>query len=148
MDFDIANSKLFKLINKVDDQKRFRQLMTENYQVFKTVYYSLCNSYVNLSGMYSISEFNLQQFIAEQKYESKRVTLAKIMLKLYACLMGGEEKLKDKAAEKPDKLVNRPQFMEFLVRLAQEKWCVFVPKKEEKKPEEGDEKKPKKGGKV
>lgn len=38
--------------------------MLEHYYVFKTVYYSLCNSYVSLSGMYSISEFNLQQFIA------------------------------------------------------------------------------------
>lgn len=106
--------------------------MIENYEVFKTVYYNLCNNNVSLTGMYSISEFNIQQFIAEQKYESKRVTLAKIMLKLYACLMGGEEKPKDKAAEKPDRLVNRPQFMEFLVRLAQEKWCVFVPPKKEK----------------
>jgi hypothetical protein len=119
LEFDIANSKLFKLINKPEDQKRFKEYMLENYQVFKTVYYFLCNNNVSLTGMYSASEFNIQQFIAEQKYESKRVTLAKIMLKLYACLMGGEEKTKDKAAEKPDKLVNRPQFMEFLVRLAQ-----------------------------
>lgn len=71
------------------------------------------------------------------------------MLKLYACLMGTEEKSKDKAAEKPDKLVNRPQFLEFIVRLAQEKWCVFVPKKEDKKPpEEKEDKKPKKVDKV
>jgi hypothetical protein len=79
--------------------------------------------------MYSVSEFNIQQFIAEQKYESKRVTLAKIMLKLYTCLMGGDDDKNKKAAEKSNKFVNRPQFLEFLIRLAQEKWCVFVPKK-------------------
>ena len=114
MDFDIANSKIFKVISKAEDQKRFRDLMVENYQIFKTVYYYLCNNYVNLNGMYSISEFNIQQFIAEQKYESKRVTLAKIMLKLLACLLPTEEeksKNKSDKADKPEKLVNRPQFL-------------------------------------
>jgi hypothetical protein len=77
--------------------------------------------------MYSVSDFNVQQFVAEQKYESKRVTLAKIMLKLITCLTADDKKKEKTDKEKPDKLVNRPQFLEFLVRLAQEKWCVFVP---------------------
>lgn len=117
--------------------------MVEHYLTFKTAYYYLCNNNVSLAGMYSISEFNIQQFIAEQKYESKRVTLAKIMLKLVACLVSEDKKKQDK----PDKFVNRPQFSEFLVRLAQEKWCVFIPPKKEGDLDTSELKSPTKTGK-
>lgn len=61
--------------------------------------------------------------------------MAKVMLKLYACLSVGEdsEKPKKDGDKKTDnnKLISRPQFLQFLVRLAIEKWC-FNPKKKKK----------------
>jgi len=67
-------------------------------------------------------------FVEEQKYTTKRVTQAKIMLKYYACISAGDEtELKKKAEgmanKKPEersnnKLLSRPQFLEFLIRLA------------------------------
>lgn len=62
------------------------------------------------------------------------------MLKLYATLAAADEEspkkegiASKKTEEKmPNKLISRPQFLEFLVRLAIEKWCSFSPKKNNK----------------
>jgi len=60
------------------------------------------------------------KFVEEQKYVTKRVTQAKILLKLYACLAAGEEddlkKGKEGIGRKSEeknvvKLLSRPQFL-------------------------------------
>lgn len=56
------------------------------------------------------------------------------MLKLYACLSAGDDdKVKnEKKVDEKTRLISRPQFLEFLVRLGIEKWCYNPHKK--KKP--------------
>jgi hypothetical protein len=113
-------------------------MMIPHYRYFKDSFYYLAHANPSLQGVFTISELEFANFLEEQKYVTKRVTMAKVMLKLYACLSAGEEneKLKKEADKKGDgnnKLISRPQFLEFLVRLAIEKWC-FNPHKK-KKPE-------------
>lgn len=44
------------------------------------------------------------------------------MLKLYSCLVSADYESSDKKVNET-KLLCRPQFLEFLVRVASEKWC-------------------------
>ncbi len=127
IDFDVANSKIGKLIKDFTQMARFKDIMVRYYRPFKDAFYYLARNTPSFGNIYSISELDFQKFLEEQRYPSKRVTEAKIMLKLYACLAPeeGEEKVKKDSSVK---LLCRPQFLEFLVRLAIEKWC-FNPHK-------------------
>ena len=84
MEFDIANSKICKLVKQPDDLWRFKNMMVQYYKDFKDGFYYLAKSYPALNGVYSVSEIAFQQFLEEQKYITKSVTLPKIMLKMYS----------------------------------------------------------------
>lgn len=60
--------------------------MIRYYRDFKDAFYFLASTYPSLSGVYSVSELSFDGFLDEQKYVSKRVTHAKIMIKMYSCL--------------------------------------------------------------
>ncbi len=79
-----------RLIKQPDDLYKFKLMMLDYYRDFKDGFYYLASSNPALNGIYSISEVVFQQFLEEQKYITKRVTLAKIMLKMYSCLSVGE----------------------------------------------------------
>lgn len=90
-------------------------MMVSYYRYFKDTFYYLAHSNPSLTGIFSISELEFANFLEEQRYVTKRVTMAKVMLKLYACLSVGEESEKPKKDEKkPDannKMISRPQFL-------------------------------------
>jgi hypothetical protein len=79
-----------RLIKQPEDIVRFKHMMLNYYRDFKDSFYNLANCNPALNGIYSISETIFQQFLEEQKYITKRVTLPKIMLKMYACLSAGD----------------------------------------------------------
>lgn len=60
------------------------------YRDFKDSFYYLANNNPNLLGIYSISQFVFDTFLEEQKYVTKKVNRAKIMVKLYSCLSAGD----------------------------------------------------------
>ena len=87
--------------------------MIPHYRHFKDSFYYLAHSNPSLQNIFTISELEFGGFIEEQKYITKRVTQAKIMLKLYACLSAGDDD-KGKTEKKIDektKLISRPQFL-------------------------------------
>jgi hypothetical protein len=86
----MRNSKIPKLIKDSTLQLQFKYMMIKYYRHFKDAFYALAKGNPNLNGVYSISEFDLMGFLEEQKYVTRRVTLPKIMLKLYACLSVGD----------------------------------------------------------
>lgn len=93
LEFDIASSKIGRLIKQPDDMARFKHMMMAYYRDFKDGFYYLASSNPALNGIYSVSEVVFLQFLEEQKYITKRVTLPKIMLKMYSCLSVGEEEV-------------------------------------------------------
>lgn len=121
MDFDISHSRVTKILQPTQ-LGEVRAVLEQHYLLFQKIYYFLANNNPNAQGVYSISENRFEKFVEEQSYESKRVTKAKIRLKLVSCL-----------AQRSDAEVQgfyRPQFFEFLLRVAMEKWCHAIPKKE------------------
>ena len=109
----------------------FKTMMENYYRNFKDAFYYLARSNPNNMGIFTVSDNDFILFLEEQKYITKRVTQAKIMLKVVACLAITDEG--DSKGKKDDKnnlrLFSRPQFMEVLIRIALEKWCTVVKKK-------------------
>lgn len=66
-------------------------MMLDYYKDFKDSFYHLANDNPSVLGIYSIGEVTFFQFLDQQKYVSKRVTLPKIMLKMYSCLSSIED---------------------------------------------------------
>jgi hypothetical protein len=64
--------------------------MISHYRYFKDSFYYLARGNPSLQSIFNISELDFAGFLEEQKYVTKRVTMAKVMLKLYACLSVGE----------------------------------------------------------
>ena len=99
--------------------------MLRYYKNFKDSFYSLSKDNPSQNGIYSMTELNFTGFVQEQKYTTKRVNQAKIMLKLYACLAIGDDSqqknqkkqglgsvVTKQVEEKPtNKLISRPQFL-------------------------------------
>lgn len=75
-------------------------MMVAYYRYFKDSFYYLAHNNPSLNGIFTISELDFANFLEEQKYVTKRVTMAKVMLKLYACLSVGEDSEKVKKDEK------------------------------------------------
>lgn len=88
-------------------------MMMNYYRAFKDTFYYIASSNPSINGIFSISEFEFEKFIEEMKYVTKRVTHAKIILKMYSCLSNADEEgspEKKKGAES-SKLFSRPQFL-------------------------------------
>lgn len=86
LEFDIRNSKINRLIKTPEDIARFKYMMLGYYRNFKDVFYYLASTYPAVSGIYSIPQQPFEGFLDEQKYITKRVTHAKVMIKMYSCL--------------------------------------------------------------
>jgi len=80
-----------KILKKPEDQEELKKIMEIYYLDFKDTFYYLANTSPSINGIYSISELVFDSFLDEQKYITKRVTKAKVMVKLYSCLSGGDE---------------------------------------------------------
>ena len=65
-------------------------MMQKYYKSFKDTFYYLAKDNPTVNGIYAISELKFTGFLDEHKYVTKRVTQAKVMLKLYACLSVGD----------------------------------------------------------
>ena len=61
-------------------------MMETYYRNLKDTFYYLARGNSNSAGIFSITDNDFILFLEEQKYVTKRVTQAKIMLKLTACL--------------------------------------------------------------
>jgi hypothetical protein len=70
--------------------------MLKHYKSFKDTFEFLSRSNAGSNGIFSISEVSFIGFLEEQKYITKRVTLAKVMLKLYACLSTTDDEVSNK----------------------------------------------------
>ena len=66
-------------------------MMINYYCDFKDAFYHLASTYPGLTGVFSIPELPFNAFLEEQKYVTKRVTHAKIMLKMISCLSVNED---------------------------------------------------------
>lgn len=99
----MANSKLAKVLKNEEDLKGFKEVALRYYRDFKDTFYFLANSYPNFAGLYSIAEVPFEKFLMEQKYVTKRVTHAKIMLKMISCLSANDESTSPVKNPSPDK---------------------------------------------
>lgn len=55
LEFDIANSKIARLIKVQEDMYKFKMMAINYYKDFKDGFYYLAKSYPALNGIYSIS---------------------------------------------------------------------------------------------
>ena len=69
----------------------FKTMMEKHYRNFKDAFYYLARNNPNSAGIFSVTDNDFILFLEEQKYITKRVTQAKIMLKLTACLATADE---------------------------------------------------------
>lgn len=63
LEYDIANSKMNKLIKQVEDINKFKYMMLQYYRDFKDSFYYLANGNPAANGIYSIAEVPFQQFL-------------------------------------------------------------------------------------
>ena len=90
LEFDIENSKIARVIKEEALISQFKYMMIQYYKYFKDTFYYLSRGNPAANGIFSISEGEFAAFLEEQKYVTKRVTLPKVMIKLYASLAAGD----------------------------------------------------------
>lgn len=92
--------------NKVN---AIKSVLLQYYREIWTAYDCLSSTAVSDDGNVTITQQSIIDFATEIKYVTKRIPLSKIVLKYVGSL-------------KKDSNMKRPQFVEFLVRIADEKW--------------------------
>lgn len=108
VDYDFENSKL-PTIMLLDTHRSIKEVLYRYYREIWCAFDWLSSLNATEDGVYTVPQANITDFAQEMRYVTKRIPLPKIIVKYMSSL-------------RKDGTMRRSQFVEFLVRLAEEKW--------------------------
>lgn len=94
----------------LDKHQRVKDLLLKYYKEIWCAFDWLSSLNATDDGIFSIPQPAIIEFVQEVRYVTKRIPIPKIILKYVSSL-------------RKDGTMRRSQFVEFLVRLAEEKWA-------------------------